>query len=87
MSLFNQSKLVFTGFCHLLLVFPALNGFLLVFTGSNWCSAPQGYRNFYERYRGYDDRFYGRDYDYNRYRDYYRQYNREVGLKPGLNWG
>ncbi|NXR80586.1 HNRL2 protein, partial [Pycnonotus jocosus] len=36
-----------------------------------------GYRNFYERYRGYDDRFYGRDYDYNRYRDYYRQYNRE----------
>ncbi|NXY26150.1 HNRL2 protein, partial [Atrichornis clamosus] len=36
-----------------------------------------GYRNFYDRYRGYDDRFYGRDYDYNRYRDYYRQYNRE----------
>lgn len=39
---------------------------------------PQGYRNFYDRYRGDYDRFYGRDYDYNRYRDYYRQYNREV---------
>ncbi|NXN91427.1 HNRPU protein, partial [Rhinopomastus cyanomelas] len=36
-----------------------------------------GYRNFYDRYRGDYDRFYGRDYDYNRYRDYYRQYNRE----------
>lgn len=23
------------------------------------------------------NRFYGRDYEYNRYRDYYRQYNRE----------
>lgn len=39
---------------------------------------PQGYRNFYDRYRGDYDRFYGRDYEYNRYRDYYRQYNREV---------
>ncbi|KAB0358992.1 hypothetical protein FD754_003148 [Muntiacus muntjak] len=37
-----------------------------------------GYRNFYDRYRGDYDRFYGRDYEYNRYRDYYRQqYNRE----------
>ncbi|XP_043827071.1 heterogeneous nuclear ribonucleoprotein U-like protein 2 [Dromiciops gliroides] len=36
-----------------------------------------GYRNFYARYRGDYDRFYGRDYDYNRYRDYYRQYDRE----------
>ncbi|XP_072493396.1 heterogeneous nuclear ribonucleoprotein U-like protein 2 isoform X2 [Notamacropus eugenii] len=36
-----------------------------------------GYRNFYDRYQGDYDRFYGRDYDYNRYRDYYRQYNRE----------
>ncbi|NWW00293.1 HNRL2 protein, partial [Machaerirhynchus nigripectus] len=42
-----------------------------------WGQPGNGYRNFYERYRGYDDRFYGRDYDYNRYRDYYRQYNRE----------
>uniref|UniRef100_A0A2K5U6G5 Heterogeneous nuclear ribonucleoprotein U-like protein 2 n=1 Tax=Macaca fascicularis TaxID=9541 RepID=A0A2K5U6G5_MACFA len=36
-----------------------------------------GYRNFYDRYRGDYDRFYGRDYEYNRYRDYYRQYNRD----------
>lgn len=37
-----------------------------------------GYRNFYDRYRGGDyNRFYGRDYEYNRYRDYYRDYNRE----------
>ncbi|XP_071657561.1 heterogeneous nuclear ribonucleoprotein U-like protein 2 [Patagioenas fasciata] len=36
-----------------------------------------GYRNFYERYRGDYERFYPRDYEYNRYRDYYRQYNRE----------
>nr|XP_056708251.1 heterogeneous nuclear ribonucleoprotein U-like protein 2 isoform X2 [Euleptes europaea] len=36
-----------------------------------------GYRNFYDRYRGDYNRFYGRDYDYNRYRDYYRDYNRE----------
>ncbi|XP_065510173.1 heterogeneous nuclear ribonucleoprotein U-like protein 2 [Caloenas nicobarica] len=36
-----------------------------------------GYRNFYDRYRGDYDRFYPRDYEYNRYRDYYRQYNRE----------
>lgn len=45
---------------------------------SVFCPPPQGYRNFYDRYRGDYDRFYGRDYDYNRYRDYYRQYNREV---------
>ncbi|XP_036113602.1 heterogeneous nuclear ribonucleoprotein U-like protein 2 isoform X3 [Molossus molossus] len=36
-----------------------------------------GYRNFYDRYRGDYDRFYSRDYEYNRYRDYYRQYNRD----------
>ncbi|XP_066466295.1 heterogeneous nuclear ribonucleoprotein U-like protein 2 isoform X2 [Tiliqua scincoides] len=36
-----------------------------------------GYRNFYDRYRGDYNRFYGRDYEYNRYRDYYRDYNRE----------
>ncbi|XP_004874450.1 heterogeneous nuclear ribonucleoprotein U-like protein 2 [Heterocephalus glaber] len=36
-----------------------------------------GYRNFYDRYRGDYDRFYGRDYEYNRYRDYYRQYSRD----------
>ncbi|XP_007943060.1 heterogeneous nuclear ribonucleoprotein U-like protein 2 [Orycteropus afer afer] len=36
-----------------------------------------GYRNFYDRYRGDYDRFYARDYEYNRYRDYYRQYNRD----------
>ncbi|XP_003229479.3 heterogeneous nuclear ribonucleoprotein U-like protein 2 isoform X3 [Anolis carolinensis] len=37
-----------------------------------------GYRNFYDRYRGGDyNRFYGRDFEYNRYRDYYRDYNRE----------
>lgn len=43
------------------------------------CFALQGYRNFYDRYRGGDyNRFYGRDYEYNRYRDYYRDYNREV---------
>uniref|UniRef100_A0A5F8HG47 Heteroous nuclear ribonucleoprotein U like 2 n=1 Tax=Monodelphis domestica TaxID=13616 RepID=A0A5F8HG47_MONDO len=42
-----------------------------------------GYRNFYDRYRGDYDRFYGRDYDYNRYRDYYRQYNREVSGQEG----
>ncbi|KAH0508108.1 Heterogeneous nuclear ribonucleoprotein U-like protein 2 [Microtus ochrogaster] len=36
-----------------------------------------GYRNFYDRYRGDYDRFYRQDYEYNRYRDYYRQYNRD----------
>ncbi|GAB1302152.1 Heterogeneous nuclear ribonucleoprotein U-like protein 2 [Apodemus speciosus] len=36
-----------------------------------------GYRNFYDRYRGDYERFYSRDYEYNRYRDYYRQYNRD----------
>lgn len=38
-----------------------------------------GYRNTYDRYRReYDDRFYSsRNYDYNRYREYYRQYARE----------
>lgn len=40
----------------------------------------QGYRNFYDRYRGDYDRFYSRDYEYNRYRDYYRQYNRDVSI-------
>lgn len=40
----------------------------------------QGYRNFYDRYRGDYDRFYGRDYEYNRYRDYYRQYSRDVSI-------
>ncbi|KAB0404705.1 hypothetical protein E2I00_019054, partial [Balaenoptera physalus] len=39
-----------------------------------------GYRNFYDRYRGDYDRFYGRDYEYNRYRDYYRQYSRDVSI-------
>lgn len=43
----------------------------------------QGYRNFYDRYRGDYDRFYGRDYEYNRYRDYYRQYNRDVSIVWG----
>uniref|UniRef100_A0A4X1VMX7 Heterogeneous nuclear ribonucleoprotein U-like protein 2 n=1 Tax=Sus scrofa TaxID=9823 RepID=A0A4X1VMX7_PIG len=42
-----------------------------------------GYRNFYDRYRGDYDRFYGRDYEYNRYRDYYRQYNRDVSIVWG----
>lgn len=41
---------------------------------------PQGYRNFYDRYRGDYDRFYRQDYEYNRYRDYYRQYNRDVSI-------
>uniref|UniRef100_A0ABM5F427 Heterogeneous nuclear ribonucleoprotein U-like protein 2 isoform X2 n=1 Tax=Pogona vitticeps TaxID=103695 RepID=A0ABM5F427_9SAUR len=39
-----------------------------------------GYRNFYDRYSrggGEYNRFYGRDYEYNRYRDYYRDYNQE----------
>ena len=44
-------------------------------------SFSQGYRNFYDRYRGDYDRFYGRDYEYNRYRDYYRhQYTRDVSI-------
>jgi hypothetical protein len=44
---------------------------------------PQGYRNFYDRYRGDYERFYSRDYEYNRYRDYYRQYNRDVSIILG----
>ena len=64
-------------------------------TGWQWILTPkahqsslllsQGYRNFYDRYRGDYDRFYGRDYEYNRYRDYYRQYNRDVSILWG--WG
>lgn len=47
----------------------------------------QGYRNFYDRYRGDYDRFYSRDYEYNRYRDYYRQYNRDVSISWGQREG
>nr|XP_033810484.1 heterogeneous nuclear ribonucleoprotein U-like protein 2 [Geotrypetes seraphini] len=41
-----------------------------------------GYRNFNERYRDDYDQYYGRNYDYNSYMDYYRQYEEWQNYYP-----
>ncbi|XP_030076053.1 heterogeneous nuclear ribonucleoprotein U-like protein 2 [Microcaecilia unicolor] len=41
-----------------------------------------GYRNYNERYRDDYDQYYGRNYDYNSYMDYYRQYEEWQNYYP-----